>query len=535
MTFLQQITSRAGKNLITGPHKTKVHSNGSPMWVEKWVDFENEQDTDLAIKAVEQTCKGTYFALGAFNPDEKGKRSRKAVNCVALRSFWFDVDCGEAKWQKHNGVGCYRTREDGMMALSAFISASGMPPPTYIVSSGEGFHIYWVLDQDLPIADWRAIALDIKSLLVYYDFKADPARTADASSVLRVPGTHHSNGSLVTIMASHHVVPVANIKAWLDSQRPFINSPQHREKLNALAGLGERPDYIDASAESTLDEQELNTPKKFENIIKRSELDGTGCPQLYDLYMNQQTVPEPRCSAALSIANFCEDGEAWAIKISENHAEFDPALTIKKMEQWNAPRTCSWFLDNYPDHCKGCPLAVGAKSNPNQSPIRLALDDNRVPTVVTDVIAGDNADGYTEEFIIPSYPFPYWRDPKLGGVWTNGDEGPELIYDFDLYVCDRIGLGYDGKPRFWLRQHTPHDGVCEIELSSDDLYAGGASFQQKMAGHNILIPPDRQANAVAKYLKQSVSSLQRNRAMLKPARQLGWTDKDSFILGSGGR
>lgn len=533
MTFLQEVTSRAGKNLITGPHKTRVTKDGRPIWVEKWVDFSNEEATDLAVREVLEQCKGTYFALGAFKPAELSKRgfARRAANCVALNAFWFDIDCGEAKWQKHNGQGVYRTRKDGQDAFAAFVKSSGMPPPTHIINSGEGFHVYWQLERELPLDEWRQFALAIKAITTYYGFMVDQTRTADAASVLRVPGTLHQNGSTVAITFQSNVpVPISHIQAFVDRNRPYINSPVFTAKLEDRVGLGKRPDYLKDNSESTLDEQELQLPRKFENIIKRSELDGSGCNQLWQMYKHQEHVPEPMWGGALSIAKFCLDGEDWAIKMSENHPEFDPQLTLKKMEQWQAPRTCLWFSEENPDGCKGCPHLTGIKATPTQSPIRLAVDDNRVPTVVQEQISGSGTE-YTEDFIIPALPFPYYRDPKLGGVWVTSDDGPRCVYDMDLYIYDRIGVGADNKPRFWIRQHTPYDGVSEIELSSDDLYASGASFLQKLAGYNILVPPDSSHNEISRYLRQCAAHLQRSRAITKPPKQLGWTEKGSFVLG----
>lgn len=534
MAFLLDITSQAGMNLITGPHKTKTRKDGQPIWVEHWVKFDDIQTVDNAIRDVNTNCKGTYFALGSFDKNEEGRFRRQARLCKELKAFWFDIDCGEEKWVKHDGKGVYRDKQMGRSAFSNFLSASGMPAPSYVISSGEGFHVYWELNAPLPLDIWREIALQIKSVCAYYEFYADPARTADASSVMRVPGTLHKNGSEVRILVQNQTYDLEDLTAWLESQRPYINSPQFQQKVDLQLGLGEKPAYLNEMSESSLDEHELELPKKFENIIRRSELDNSGCAQLLDMYKHQERVPEPMWAGALSIAKFCLDGEEWALKISENHPEFDPNLTIRKMNQWGTPRTCQWFMDANPELCKGCPHRANIAKRPNQSPIMLAIDDNRIPTVVQDTMAGSDtaSDAYKEEFIIPAYPFPYFRDPKKGGVWvTDGDGNANCVYDFDFYIYDRIGFGADNKPRFWARQHTPYDGVTEIELTSDDIYAAGASIMQKLAAHNILIPPDLAVTEISRYLRQSVAQLQRTRAMTNPPKQLGWTSKGTFVLG----
>lgn len=534
MSFLQSLTSRSGKNLITGPHKTRVTQDGNPLWIERWVDFSDEHATQAAIDFVEEQCKGTYFALGSFKQADNNRYRRRAMYCTHLKAFWLDIDCGEEKWAKHAGKGVYRTRQHGQIALSNFISQSTLPNPTYIVSSGAGYHVYWVLDRELPLDQWRQCALVFKALCTKLDFQTDPARTADAASVLRVPGTRHHSGAIVDIVHTGSLINTDYIISVFDGLRSFVSDVLSPVAIKPMLDIGPTPDYLNGVS-STLDDQELNIPKKFANIIARSELENSGCNQLYQMYLKQETVPEPLWAGALSIAKFCIDGEEWAIKISENHPEFDPNATIRKMNQWTAPRTCAWFSENNKEDCIGCPHLANISTKPSQSPIMLGIDE-RVPVVVKAPIAGSsNDEEHEEEFVIPSYPFPFYRHPQLGGVWIQHEEDGErhdrMVYDFDLYIYDRIGMGADNKPRFWARQHTPHDGVNELELSSDDLFGPANNLPQKLAAHNILIPPEINTSDLYKYLRSQASQLQRIRAMTKPPRQLGWTDNGSFVLG----
>lgn len=529
MQFLSDLTGRAGKNLITGPHKTKLNKKGGTAWEHRWVDFTNEAETQRAIDYIETNCTGTYFALGCFASSQGSHLRRQANQCASLKAFWFDIDCGEDKWAKHNGKGCYRTREDGQVAFTSFMQSTGLPFPTYIVSSGAGYHVYWQLDRELTLAEWRPLALTLKRVCARWQFEADPMRTADAATVLRVPGTSHKSGSIVEIITQSAPTTVEAFTAALDRLRPYINEPQFQETFDRTMGLGEKPAYLEGVA-STMDEHELSIPRKFANIILKSEYEGTGCNQLLHAYKQQEHIPEPLWAGALSIANFCLDGEEWALKISENHPEFDPEVTLRKMRQWTAPRTCKWFADNYPEYCKGCPHLHGTQKNGSQSPIMLATDDNRVPTVVQDVMSGGSTTE-TEEFVIPAYPFPYFRNQEVGGIWRQDQEGISCVYDFDLYIYDRIGMGADNRPRFWARQHTPHDGVSEIELSSDDLFGPPATLVQRLAAHNILIPPEMPTQDLYKLLRGMAAGLQRTRAMTKPPKQMGWTDRASFVLG----
>jgi hypothetical protein len=65
----------------------------------------------------------------------------------------------------------------------------GLAPPTLRVDSGGGLHVYWVLDEPIARKVWQSIARKFSALAKQHGLLADPARTADIASVLRIPGT----------------------------------------------------------------------------------------------------------------------------------------------------------------------------------------------------------------------------------------------------------------------------------------------------------------------------------------------------------
>ena len=83
-----------------------------------------------------------------------------------------------------------RTQADAAVALKQFVRATGLPLPT-IVNSGGGLHVYWPLTEDVPAQDWVEHARKLKALCRTHNLGADPAITADAARILRVPGTQN--------------------------------------------------------------------------------------------------------------------------------------------------------------------------------------------------------------------------------------------------------------------------------------------------------------------------------------------------------
>lgn len=556
MTFLERLTSRSGINAIVGV-KPLFNDDGTPkldkkgrqevVWIHRWVDFADHKRTDQEIAYVSSVAGDVYFGLGAYTRNTEGKFSRAASCVVALRSLWIDIDCGEAKWHSHGGVGVYRTQRDGLLALAGWVKATGFPKPTIIVSSGHGLHVYWELDRDVAKDEFREYAAIFKGLLSRFGLYADPTRTGEVSSVLRPVGTLHiKSGNTVSIINDNRLVHNWDtLKAQLNQLKIHLQDPQYQAQIARAKGftnvLGEVPEWLKGDTEES--SMEINDiPKKFANIINRQEFEGTGCAQLYQMYKDQNTVSEPMWAGGLSIIKFCVDKDEWAVKFSEDYVGFDKDETFKKMEQFKGPRTCAWFSAQNPGVCEKCPHFRNITNKPNQSPLMLGADDNRVPVVVHAPVAVTTPTGtyqseQTEQFVIPAYPFPFFRNPQGGGICkTVGPSGDtpasvEQVFPYDFYLYDRIGEGADGVPRLWARFHSPQDGVMEMELTPDVIYSEGVSMMNKLANHHIYLTSKEQAKQMSQYLRHQLSDLQAARAMNQAPKQLGWTDRGSFVLG----
>ncbi len=125
-----------------------------------------------------------YFALGEFKTPD----NRKAVNVVGVFAFWMDIDCGDEKAAAGKG---YKTEDDALAAVQEFCKRAGLPMPTFIVSSGGGLHVYWVMDSFITREIWQPSATKLKALTHALGFLADDSRTSDIASVLRLPGTNN--------------------------------------------------------------------------------------------------------------------------------------------------------------------------------------------------------------------------------------------------------------------------------------------------------------------------------------------------------
>ena len=124
-------------------------------------------------------CLSLQAATGAADPKTgKIKAARSKEAAIELKAVWLDVD----------GYKGYPDKKTAFSAISKFIADAKLPPPSAIVDSGGGWHIYWISDKELTPAEWEPYAHGLWALVQKHGLKADPV-TTDAARILRVPAT----------------------------------------------------------------------------------------------------------------------------------------------------------------------------------------------------------------------------------------------------------------------------------------------------------------------------------------------------------
>ena len=102
-------------------------------------------------------------------------KNRTKENVQALKAFWLDVDCGEAKAEVNPDTGRpdgYIDQAAGLQALRTFCKTVGLPTPT-LVSSGGGIHAYWALTEEVSRSQWEPVAERFKSICRTQNFYVD--------------------------------------------------------------------------------------------------------------------------------------------------------------------------------------------------------------------------------------------------------------------------------------------------------------------------------------------------------------------------
>ena len=170
--LLSAVLSPQGWYCVVGLKKTGLPKQ---IFVRELEEVEKEV-ADLLAKDYD-----VYFGCAKYETN----KTRSTDNVLAIKAFWLDIDCGENK--------PYATQADGVAALQSFCKTLGLPKPT-LVNSGRGLHVYWPLTTEVTRQEWTPVAKRLKTLCHEHKLEADPSRTSDAASILRMPDTLNFKG-----------------------------------------------------------------------------------------------------------------------------------------------------------------------------------------------------------------------------------------------------------------------------------------------------------------------------------------------------
>jgi hypothetical protein len=458
---------------------------------------------DISARADALVADGynAFFAMAKFGNPKDGRTTN---NAISLKSFYIDLDCGPGK--------PYVDINTGLVALKSFCKTTGLPRPT-IVKSGLGAHVYWVLDAAIPRKEWKPYADRLKELCVEHGFDVDPAVTGEAARVLRVPETYHvkdpTNPILVEVLHTAPTLALSTMQQLLapsDDILKALEKSEYRRPMDAvtMALMG-------------------SSQSRFKTILIKS-VEGTGCKQILDIFENQATVDEPLWRAGLSIAQHCVDRDKAIHVISNKHPEYSSYSTDRKANETKGPYTCETFKKLNASNCEGC-------THKFTSPIQLGREIAEATEADSIVMDLEPETKELKQFVIPAYPFPFFRG-KGGGIYIrdkdkDDNDKDEIVYPYDFYVVKRM-QDPDLGETLLLRLHLPQDGVREWimtlpnVLSKEKFIGTVASFGVTALG--------KKQDSLMFYITKWVETLQMNSKAEKAHRQFGWIEDESGII-----
>ena len=276
--------------------------------------------------------KGVYFATSSF----EAATSRTQTNVLGLKSLRLDIDAGPDKFAKHGEGKVYATQKDALVATVQFSKAVGLAP-SFIVSSGQGLHIYYALTETVTPDAWEPVAKALALLCVQHKFLADPSVTEDTARVLRPIGSLHSEGRVVSLMKSTGVVyDLAALGAKLGA----VIAPKRKYDLS-------------------VNDEVLTT---FQGPPSSALKIAQHCPALREIVDLEGDVPEPQWRAMLGLVKRTVEERSIAHEWSIGWKDYDEEDVDAKFDAWTTgPTTCAEF-GKYTDACGACPHKGKIKS-----------------------------------------------------------------------------------------------------------------------------------------------------------------------------
>lgn len=533
-TFLEQVLAPAGYISIRGLRADKSEGPKVKM-------FTSFDEADEFIAELEQEGREVYFSVATFKDNTK---QSNVPNIAVLKSFFLDVDCGPGK--------DYATAQEGLQAAKEFCKATGLPRPT-IISSGNGFHLYWILEESCGYNEWKKIGIALKQKVAALGFRFDPAVTGDGARILRVPDTMNTkdpqNPKPVTIIRIEPPIALKDFSALIP---PVLdNADLSKAPLSALTkSLMGSPSPSLFSKLLTRSLKKVPVKETIKQVVMKDGVEeyeyknktverSDGCPQIAHAYTERETLSEPLWWAALSIAQACTDNQEAIIQLSQGHPEFDPHEAFEKAAHSKGPRTCKEYQLLNPAMCNGC-IHRDRITSPVQlgSYIELAkAEDN-----VREDIWHRGLQEFVEVEIPDVYPHP-WARPKTGGVAYIGrppgddddeepsDELPEqLVYENDIWVKKRLNDPVDGMCLL-VALILPRDGLVEFIIPQKYLNKKDKG-PEVLASYGVTVM-GRTMNRLLAYLMDWVKFWQKQDEVEEARAQFGFHDKnDCFVIGT---
>lgn len=436
-----------------------------------------------------------YVAMSSFSDPEGG---RKQSNVRARKTLSLDLDVDpDAEDGKH-----FASKREALMELSRFAKELSLPD-AMVVDSGRGIHVHWILDRELPVDEWDALATSLRSQVSAHNFNADPAVSGDSARVFRLPGTINTrNGATARVLKSAAACSVSDLKSSLGI-KAMAPTAMTSKGAALLAAMQVKSDY----------------PPADSHVIEQK------CAQVSWAVNNQDKVSEPLWYALVGVAAFCEDPTDTAIRWSEKHPEFNADATIRKMEQYarnaTGPATCETFKRLRPSGCQGCPFKVVT------SPAMLGTKyeepkDQTVPDVP----------------LLVELPAPYKRvflpNKQRNGIVEEVEGTDVPVLEWDMYP---VSYGYDEQSDSEFVSiifFSPNNGWKTLTFGHQYLSPSlTLEFAREVGKHGMIIPTKPQELRAHAMVRSYMDALKERTRLTNVHSSMGWKDDfTGFVLGN---
>ena len=462
------------------------------------------------------TNRDAYFALSSF----KEAGSRTAENARLVKSLYMDLDLGGEK--------AYADKKEAIAAFENFMSTTGMDAlgQPFVISSGGGFHVYWPLDEEVEIAQWKPMAENFKRLCRQENLVIDWNCTADAARVLRIPGTFNykkENPRSVKILAeADRTFSLFALDSFIKSK---LKAPTYEASTVNLPG--QRPK---SPANATTKKLIAESSTYFKHILKKTQ-DGKGCGQLaYYIENATNDGMEPLWRGMLSLAQKCDDGAKAVVWLSQLHP-YEPERMTQKLREIKGPYPCLKLDSENPGICTECPhfgkitnpLALGRHIETDTQPKQIELTPApTAPVAPAPTVVQRPA---------PPKGFSYgkggaiFRDTQMEDADGQTVTKQVMVLPYSLFVVNILQL--DGEHIVHMLALRP-EGSVEITLNQRAVVSKDETLKT-LAEQNILAAGGWNDKNLFEYVRSCVEEASLAQQAIIVPTSYGWQENNSFV------
>lgn len=569
MSFLSDVLGAQGKAAFV----FATRESGAPL-VHKWFDLAKPADLRAALGQaldINEAGADVYFTTSRYagkitrehiDKDATGKlgrgRGRKRANVADVKAFWVDIDCGPTKWNKASAdkrESLYPTRKKALAAISDALDAiDTLADPTYVINSGAGIHLYWCLDDALDVDTWTKIATRLRDTLLAAGLKLDRARSCDAASIMRLPGSLH----------------------WGETER--LGKETAGEVLGAgrIGGIYDPEDFVKglvASKVKPAPQERTDGPRKsspatdiagFEvaagalsaSLARASEASKLPPPPETDY--NVQMVLTMLAARGSDLPYEEWRDVIWAVK----DTGWD--IAYEMLEQWCGLSTAPWAkpweveLRKVWESDGGgtgkritcASLVSWARKESGDTTLRfLDARESKIESDGGQLITVDHVGRKSATYVMPKLPKNYMRKPDEPGIWLRtaqvdagqivDEDDPDTVWewnkltDIDFYITDRVRSD-SGEYVFTCVKIEPHSGMEVFELPTA-VVSGATKVAEALNARSIFANGEKGAYNMTRYLVEQGKALLQAKAATREYSSLGWhgiDDDRGFAFGN---
>ena len=513
--FLQQVWPDQGHYCIatpaisqTGNHYYKHYVH--PTWLDAYLDARSRyHGVDVYF--------GIFTHLNPLVLRPKWNNygpSRKRENMDQCKTLFLDLDVGKSTKDKPK----YATQAHALAALSRFLFRTGFPAPI-VVSSGNGLHIYWPLENAITADQFKPAALALRLILDEHKIMYDPSRTTDTTSVLRVPGTlNHKDPA-----------DLKPVKVLFDGDGPSDNTT-FLMLLTLLSG-NMQPIRPQGQAAPAAGYSNITPGSNFPPTL--ADEVAAECEQIRTFRDSKGNISEPHWYAGIGVLAFCTDGPQSIHQWSSGYAGYTHAETQAKIDQWKANGSVASCYklgaDGVQGACARCPHAQSQYKNP-------IVITNKKPVATTSALLATPATPAALQ--PPPVPTPYVRAQGLsvGRLDPTKNVVIPIIPDYDLYPVSLSsgivnGEKYNSGVSTWVaREHRQGVIASTMFEVSGKCLINKETLGETLVTNNLFFSPSTE---VQRYMSAYLKQLQAHNGNQPQHTHIGWLGDrklDKFIL-----